>query len=149
MCELGLNQPRPVVSRCSFTSDTLPHSISFSPSPHISSLLPISLSFFLLHAFIPIIIILCSPLSVTIEMPQCPFWHKAQGVEKIPCTLSSISLCPAPSYTFLLSLPHSCVHLHFFSVNELISFHRGAQQIRRYCIMAKTGKAPFLSLTSN
>lgn len=42
------------------------------------------------------------------------------------------SFSPSFSYSFAL-----------FSVNELISFHPGAQQIRRYCIMAKTGKAPF------
>lgn len=31
----------------------------------------------------------------------------------------------------------------YFAVNGLISFYAGAQQINRYCIMAKTGKAPF------
>lgn len=30
----------------------------------------------------------------------------------------------------------------YFPVNGLISFYAGAQQINRYCIMAKTGKAP-------
>lgn len=31
----------------------------------------------------------------------------------------------------------------YFPVNGLKSFYAGAQQINRYCIMAKTGKAPF------
>lgn len=36
----------------------------------------------------------------------------------------------------------SSLFSHFFSANGLISFYPGAQQINRYCIMAKTGKAP-------
>lgn len=67
-------------------------------------------------------------------------------------SLSSTSFIPRPisirtpqpfASLFLFSI-HSWPHPSFsiFPVNGLISFYPGAQQINRYCIMAKTGKAP-------
>lgn len=64
-------------------------------------------------------------------------------------------ICSLPSLSSLLqsllSLLYLFVHVFnallapslfsYFPVNGLISFHAGAQQINRYCIMAKTGKA--------
>lgn len=51
--------------------------------------------------------------------------------------LSLLCLFVPVSNSFPGSIP-----LLLFPVNGLISFYAGAQQINRYCIMAKTGKAP-------
>lgn len=58
-----------------------------------------------------------------------------------PPLTPSASLFLFPS----LSRPHLSfllLFLFFVSASRLISFYPGAQQINRYCIMAKTGKAP-------
>lgn len=62
--------------------------------------------------------------------------------------LSSILQSPNPPLTAfaslflfsILSWPHPSFPI--FSAKGLIPFYPGAQQINRYCIMAKTGKAP-------
>lgn len=68
-------------------------------------------------------------------------------------SLSSISFIPTPQslhshppllYPFVLVFNSFLAPslFSYFPVNGLISFYAGAQQINRYCIMAKTGKAP-------
>lgn len=60
----------------------------------------------------------------------------------IPPPFCSPCPCSFPSL-FLFSIlfwPHPSFPI--FPVNGLISFYPGARQINRYCIMAKTGKAP-------
>lgn len=75
----------------------------------------------------------------------------------IQVDLEHICFLPSPFIPPPISIPtpHSFPSLFMFSilswqpslfsyfpVNGLISFYAGAQQINRYCIMAKTGKAP-------
>lgn len=61
-------------------------------------------------------------------------------------SISFIHLYSHPSLLYLFVLVFNSFLapslFSYFPVNGLISFYAGAQQINRYCIMAKTGKAP-------
>lgn len=101
VCELHLNQCCLLCfsPRCPKYFTPLLFLFSYSLFPFIIT--NMSLPFFPPHPFIPIIIRRCPPPSVTIEMTQCPFRHKAKRCILIFfLSTLSLSICPA-SFLFI------------------------------------------------